>query len=418
MHTLSRIVDKVMGDRDIQVPCKPNLDPNKNMNALVWNGVKDVQYTTTPAPMLTDPKDVIIRVKATTICGSDIHLVDGSIPTMRSGDILGHEFLGIIEEVGSEVLKLQKGQRVIVAFDIACGNCEFCDRQEFSGCKMTNPSNLQSSLYGHNMSAMYGYSHLTGGVPGGQAELVRVPYADVNCLVVPDDLEDEKALLLTDVVPTSYHGCKLGKVKQDDVVGIWGLGPIGLLTGVFCKNMGARRVVGIDNVPERLQKAESLGLEVIDFNKKDVVETLKEMFPTGIDVAIECAGGEYSKSWTDRAERALNLETDTADIFKEMFQSVRPFGRVSVIGVYIGFANHFPVGMMMEKGLTIRGGQCPVQKYWKALLQDVVDGKIDPSVVVTHRGTLKEGPEFYQKFLGHEEGILKVILRPEGTTPE
>jgi len=413
MNAVSRIADALMGERDTEVPIKPDLSLEKHMHALVWNGVKDVQYRETLVPVISDPKDVILRVKATTICGSDIHLVDGSMPTMRPGDILGHEFLGIIEEVGSEVKLLQKGQRVVVAFDIACGDCEFCHRQEFSGCKMTNPNNLQSKLFGHNTSAIYGYSHLTGGVPGGQAEFVRVPYADVNCLVVPDSLDDEKALLLTDVVPTSYHGCMMGEVKEGDVVGIWGLGPIGLLTGVFCKRLGASRVIGIDKVPQRIQKAQSLGIETINFNEKDVVETMKVMFPSGIDVAIECAGGEYSKSLTDRIERALNLETDSADIFKEMFQCVRPFGRVSVIGVYIGTANHFPVGMMMEKGLTIRGGQCPVQKYWKKLMQDVVDGKIDPSVVITHRGTLTQGPELYKKFLEREEGILKVILRPE-----
>jgi len=418
METVSRIVDKVMGERVIDVPSKPNLNTEKTMNALVWNGVNDVQYKATPSPMITDPKDVIVRVRAATICGSDIHLVDGSMPTMRPGDILGHEFLGIIEEVGSQVTKLQKGQRVVVAFDIACGECEFCKREEFSGCKMTNPNNLQCGLLGHNTSAIFGYSHLTGGVPGGQAELVRVPYAEVNCLVVPDSLPDEKALLLTDVIPTSYHGCKMGDVHEGDVVGIWGLGPIGLLTGIMCKQLGASRVIGIDNVPHRLQKAEALGLEVIDFREKDVIETMKQLVPTGIDVAIECAGGEYSKSLTDRIERALNLETDTADIFKEMFQCARPFGRVSVIGVYVGYANHFPVGAMMEKGLTIRGGQCPVQKYWKHLMQDVIDGRLDPSVVITHRGTFSQGPEFYKKFLDREEGILKVILRPDGSLPE
>jgi len=413
MQTLSQVVDSVIGERTTDVPARPNFSLDKTMHALVWNSKYDIQYRETPAPLLTDPKDVLVRVRATTICGSDIHLVDGSMPTMQSGDIMGHEFLGIVEEVGSEVKDIKLGQRVAVAFDIACGHCDFCLREEFSGCKETNPDNLQKSMFGQNTCAIYGYSHFTGGVPGGQAEFVRVPYADVNCLVIPDEVPDDKALLLTDVIPTSYHAAKLGEVHKGDTVGIWGLGPIGLMAGFWCKHMGASRVVGIDCVPARLQKALTMGIEPIDFKKYDVLEKLGEMFPDGLDVVIECAGGEYSKSLTDKVERALNLETDTADIFKEMFTAVRPFGRVSVIGVYVGFANHFPVGAMMEKGLTIRGGQCPVQKYWKDLLEMVKDGTVDPSILVTHHGSLSEGPEFYKKFLDREEGILKVVLTPE-----
>jgi len=408
-----------MGERKLDVPAKPNLSTTKTMNALVWNGKNDVQYRSVPAPLITDQKDVIIRITATSICGSDLHLVDGSVPTMHSGDVLGHEFLGIVEQAGSDVLEMKVGDRVIVAFDIACGECDFCKRKEFSGCKTTNPNNLQASMFGHNTGAIFGYSHLTGGVPGGQAELVRVPFADVNCLVVPKEVSDEQALMLTDVVPTAYHAAKLGGVSHGDTVAIWGLGPVGLFTGRWCKLMGASHIVGIDKVPFRLQKARDWGIQPIDFNETpDVVGKLHAMFPDGLDVVIECAGGEYSKSLTDKFERAMNLETDSADIFKEMFQSVRPCGRVSVIGVYIGYANHFPVGAMMEKGLTIRGGQCPVQKYWKKIMKMVVDGKIDPSVLITHRGKLSEGPEYYKKFMEREENILKVLLRPDTSDPE
>jgi threonine dehydrogenase-like Zn-dependent dehydrogenase len=238
MNVFSQIADSFMGQRATEVPHKPVMSSTKTMHALVWNGANDVQYKVTAAPMITDPRDVIVRVTATTICGSDIHLVDGSMPNMYQGDVLGHEFmgksfvddsgtqfifLGIVEEVGPEVRTIQTGQRVVVAFDIACGECSFCMRKEFSSCKMTNPSNLIAAMYGHRTSAIYGYSHLTGGIPGGQAELVRVPIADVNCLAVPDEIPDEKALFLTDVLPTSYHGVKLANIQKGDVVGIWGM---------------------------------------------------------------------------------------------------------------------------------------------------------------------------------------------------
>jgi len=413
MNAISVVTDTFLGDRTLAVPARPNFSEDEEMNALVWYAKNVVQYKKVPRPLITDAKDVLIRVIATTICGSDIHLVDGSVPTMRTGDILGHEFVGIIEEVGVDVKKLKKGQRVAVAFDIACGECDFCKRKEFSGCKATNPDILQTTLFGHNTCAIFGYSHLTGGVPGGQSEIVRVPWADVNCLVLPDKLSDERALLLTDVIPTAYHGAKLAHIQKNDVVAVWGLGPVGLLAGQFAKNMGASRVIGIDCVKERLEKAVTMGIEPLNFEEKDVVKTLHEMFPDGIDAAIECAGGEYSKTLTDKFERAVNMATDTSDIFKEMFMSVRPFGRVSVIGVYIGTANHFPVGAMMEKALTIRGGQCPVQKYWPELLKMLEKGEIVPEQLITHHGTLEQGPEFYKKFLNREEGILKVILRPQ-----
>jgi len=389
-----------------------NVSSSKTMHALVWNAGQ-VQYKDAPAPVITDSRDVLVRVTATTICGSDIHIVDGSIPTMRSGDILGHEFLGIVEEVGSEVKKMKMGQRVIVAFCIACGTCSFCQREEYTGCSTTNPSNLQKNMYGHRTCAMYGYSHLTGGVAGGQAEYVRVPFGDFNCLVIPDSISNDKAVLMTDVIPTAYHGATLGRVREGDLVGIWGLGPVGLMTAYWAKKMGASRVVGIDTVPERLEVARKLGIDTIDFKAKNVMDTIKDMFPEGLDVGIECAGGEYPMSIIDTIERALNVETDTAEIFNEIFMSVRPFGRVAVLGVYIGAANRFPVGAMMEKSLTIRGGQCPVQKYWKKLLKMVEDGDVDPTFIVTHHGKLSEGPEYYQKFIDRKEGILKVILQPD-----
>jgi len=326
---------------------------------------------------------------------------------------MGHEFMGIIEDLGSEVKTLNKGDRVVCSFDISCGNCEFCERKEFTACKTTNPSNLEEKMYGHRTSAIFGYSHLTGGVSGGQAEFVRVPFADVNCLKIPDYVPDEKALYLSDVVPTAYFGCKMGKVKKGDVVGIWGLGPIGLLVARWCQILGARPI-GIDCVLDRLQFARtSLGIETLNFNEVDIKKELSSRCPDGIDVGIECAGFEYAKTWTHKIERALGLEQDTSDILSEIISCVRGFGRVAILGVYTGLTNHFPIGALMEKGLTLRGGQSPTQRYWHKCLEYIQSGELDPTFIVTHRGTLSQAPELYSKFFKHEEGIVKVFLRPD-----
>jgi threonine dehydrogenase-like Zn-dependent dehydrogenase len=383
------------------------------MHAVVWRGKKSVEYVETPRPMITDPKDVLLKVTATTICGSDLHLYGGTMLDMHDGDILGHEFMGIIEEVGSSVTKLQKGQRVVVAFDIACGECDFCKRQEYTACDTTNPSKLIEQMYGHRTAALYGYSHLTGGVPGGQAEYVRVPFAEFNCLPVPDEVPDEKALFLSDIIPTSYFGVDLADVKEGETVAIWGLGPIGLLTAAWCKIRKAGRILGIDCVQERLDMAAKvLNIETIDFHKDTTTKRIAELFPCGVDCAIECVGFDYAKTWKHKIEMALSLETDSADIFTEMFRCVRKFGRVSVIGVYSGTTNHFPVGAMMEKGLTVRGGQCPVQKYWKMCLEKIQSGEFDPSIVVSHHGKLSAAPDFYKQFDEKSDGVIKVFLRP------
>jgi len=316
-----------------------------------------------------------------------------------------------VEDVGDQVKKLHKGVRVVVAFDIACGECDFCKKEQYCACDTTNPSRLMESLYGHRTCAIFGYSHLTGGVPGGQAEYVRVPFADVNCLVVPDALPNEIALYLSDIIPTAYHGVELGDVQEGDIVAIWGLGPIGLLTARWAQIRKAKLVIGIDCVPERLQVAkDKLGITALNFKDGHLVKSISEICPNGIDVAIECAGFEYAKSWTHKIEMALGLETDTSEIFQEMFQCVKKFGRVSIIGVYLGNANHFPVGAMMEKSLTIRGGQCPVQKYWPVILPKVLSGEFNPDFVVTTRGKLVDGPELYKQFAERSDGIIKVFM--------
>lgn len=413
MNAVSNLADAAMGQRTTASPMHPNLDESKEMHCLAWRGSKDVEYVTKPKPVITDATDVLIKVTATTICGSDLHMYSGNMVTMRSGDILGHEFMGIIEEAGPEVKEFQKGQRVVCAFNIACGKCEFCKRGEFSTCKVTNPSNLEESLYGHRTCAIFGYSHLTGGVPGGQAEYVRVPFADINCLLIPDELPDDKALYLSDIVPTALFGVQMGKVKKGDTVGIWGLGPVGLLVAKWCQIKGASRIIGIDCIPERFQIAHAnLVIETLDYKKVDVVKELQTMFPDGLDVGIECVGFEYSKTWRHKIERAIGLETDTGDILNEIILSVRGFGHVSILGAYTGTVNHFPIGALMEKGLTVRGGQSPTQRNWKYALEMMMKGEFDPSFVVTHRATLDEGPALYKKFYNHEEGMLKCFIRP------
>jgi threonine dehydrogenase-like Zn-dependent dehydrogenase len=383
------------------------------MNALVWRGKRTVEYVQTPRPCLTDPRDIILRVTATTICGSDLHLYSGNMMDMKDGDILGHEFMGIVEQVGTGVEKLSVGQRVVVAFGIACGTCSYCKREEYTSCDTTNPSNLMEKLYGHRTSAIYGYSHLTGGVPGGQAEYVRVPFADVNCLPLPNDLPDEKALYLSDIIPTALHGVEMGEVKEGDTVAIWGLGPVGLLIARWAQILKARKIIGIDCVPERLEMARSLGINVINFKNEDTVKRIAELVPGGVDVAIEAAGFEYSTTWKHKVERALYLETDSCDILTECITAVRKCGRVSIIGVYSGTTNHFPIGAMMEKGLTVRGGQCPAQKYWNLCLKKLQSGEMDPTFLITHKGKLSDAPDLYTKFYNREDGIIKVFLRPD-----
>jgi len=411
MSRIASMGEKVLGEYPTSTPTQPKLDQTRPMHALVWHGKKDIRYVETPRPMITDSKDIILKVTASTICGSDLHLYSGAMPGMQKGDILGHEFLGTVEEVGSQVKNLSVGQRVVVAFDIACGVCDFCKREEYTACDTTNPSKEMELLYGDRTSALYGYSHLTGGVPGGQAEYVRVPFADVNCLPIPDEVPDEKALYLSDIVPTAYHGVALGKVKEGSTVAIWGLGPVGLLIARWAQILKAGRIIGIDRVPERLDRARHLGIELINFDQEDTVARVREMVPGGVDVAIEAAGFEYAKTTVHKIERTLSLETDTADVLTECIRAVRKFGIVSVIGVYVGLCNHFPIGALMEKGVTITGSQSPTQKYWKMALEKIKSGEMDPTFVISHKARLADGPILYEKFYNKDE-VIKVFIRP------
>jgi len=416
MNLAAQVADAVIGSTPTATPAQPLTDPNHKMHALTWQGKQNIQYIEAPRPLITDQRDILLKVTATTICGSDLHLYSGAMPNMKQNDIPGHEFMGVVQEVGTQVEKIKVGMRVVVAFDIACGTCEFCKREEFTACSETNPSLLMETMYGHRCAALYGYSHLTGGVPGGQSEYVRVPFADVNCLEIPANLSDEQVLYLSDVIPTSYHGLELARVNAGDKVGIWGLGPIGIMAARWCQIRKAGRIIGIDSVPERLDFAKKMGIEVLNFKEVNILKSLQEM-TGGLDAGIECAGFEYPKTLTHKVEIAVGLETDTCDILSEMIYAVRPYGRIGIIGVYSGFTNHFPIGAMMEKHILVQGGQSPTQKHWKMCLEKIQSGELDPTFIITHRGTLDQGAEFYKLFHAREQGIIKLFLRPVGYEP-
>ncbi|KAH7697540.1 GroES-like protein, partial [Aphelenchoides avenae] len=345
------INELVLDKKEVQTatPIQPIWDETKKMRCLVWKGKEDIRYVEHARPCITAPTDILLKVTATTICGSDLHLYKGTFLGMRDGDIPGHEFLGTIEEIGDEVKNFKVGQRVIVGFCITCGECDFCKREEYTACDKTNPTRTVELFYGDRQASQwptgaYGYSHMTGAAPGGQSEYVRVAFADWNCLPIPDDLPDEKALYLTDIIPTGYHGAVLGDVGEGSVVGIWGLGPIGLMCAQWCRVLGAKRIIGIDAVPERLALARDvLKIDVIDFGKEDVVNRVHEMLGGSLDVAIDCVGFDFPKSWLHKLQMKLGLETDSPEVFTEMFRCVRKFGKVAVVGDYFAYANKFPI---------------------------------------------------------------------------
>lgn len=390
----------------------PNYDEKIKMKAVQWLGPTKVAVNEVPKPKITDQNDAIVRITTSTICGSDLHFYEGLVQGMEKGDIVGHEFMGIVEQVGSEVKDFKPGDKVVVSAVIACGTCWYCKRQEYSFCEYTNPSKEMEELYGHRISGIFGYSHLTGGYPGGQAEFTRVPFADVNLLKIPAHLPDEKALFLSDIACTSFHATELGEVKEGDVVAVWGCGPVGLLTLAWAKHKKASKIIGIDNVPARLKLAqEKLGADTINYNEQNVVQTIRKLVPErGPDVVIECAGFRFPKTLTHKVQAALNLETDSMDILTEMILSCRKGGTLSLIGDYYMYGNSFPVGPMMEKGVRVHGSQVFVQKYWKDILRLIERGEFDPTFIITHHFSLDEAPEAYRVFDKKEDDCIKVLL--------
>jgi threonine dehydrogenase-like Zn-dependent dehydrogenase len=379
------------------------------MRATVWSGRNTVQVENVPDPKILNDRDAIVKISSTAICGSDLHLYDGYIPTMKKGDILGHEFMGEIVEVGTEVHDRKVGDRVVVSFPISCGKCFFCEKELYSLCENTNPNAwMAEKMFGHSTCGIYGYSHLTGGFAGGQAEYARVPFADVGTLKIPEGLDDEKVLFLTDIFPTGYMGAEMCDIRPGDTVAVWGCGPVGQFAMASAYLLGAERVVGIDRFPDRLRMArEGAKADTINYEEANVYETLMEMTGgRGPDACIDAVGleahgaGAHGFEYVyDRAKQALMSETDRPIALREAIMACRNGGTVSVIGVYGGFIDKFPVGSFMQRSLTMRTGQCHVQRYWKKLL-------------ITHRMKLDDAPHGFDIFNNKEDDCIKVVLKP------
>lgn len=389
------------------------------MKAVCWNGVTNVEVEDVPDPKLLNPRDAIVKVTSTSICGSDLHLYDGYIPTMKKGDILGHEFMGEVVEVGGQVKNLAKGDRVVVPFPIACGNCFFCQHDLWSLCDNSNPNaSMAESLYGHSPAGIFGYSHLLGGYAGGQAEYVRVPFADVGPFKIENGFRDEEVLFLTDIFPTGYMAAENGNIQPGDTVAVWGCGPVGQFTIQCAWMFNPARVIAIDRYPERLKMAEEYGrAEVINYEGVDVVEVLKQMTGgMGPDVCIDAVGLEAHKLGIegayDRAKQTVRIETDRPHVLREAIQACRKGGTVSLAGVYGGFIDTVPIGAAFGKGLTLKMGQTHVHRYLKPLFEKIENGEIDPSFVVTHIFPLEEAPYAYEIFKHKQDGCVKVVLKP------
>jgi threonine dehydrogenase-like Zn-dependent dehydrogenase len=389
------------------------------MKALCWHGKEDVRLDTVPDPVIQDPRDIIIRVTSTAICGSDLHLYDGYMPTMKSGDVLGHEPMGIVEEAGSAIKHLKRGDRVVIPFCIACGDCRFCRMGLFSSCGRSNPNaEMAAKVMGHAPAGLFGYSHLTGGYAGGQAEYLRVPYADVGPLKIESDLTDDQVLFLSDIFPTGYFAAENAEIQQGDTVAVWGAGPVGQMAIRCAWMFGAQRVIAIDRVPERLAMAKAGNAETINFEDEEVHERLNEMTAgDGPDRCIDAVGCEAHAHGSvdavlDKVKAEVKLGTDRAHVLREAIYNCRKGGTVSIPGVYVGALDKIPFGAAMNKGLTFKTGQTPVQKYHKKLLQVIEAGDIDPSFVITHREPLERGPELYRTFRDKKDGCIKVVLHP------
>ena len=389
------------------------------MRALTWHGTHDVRVDTVDDPEIINPRDAILKITSTAICGSDLHLYDGVIPGVLPGDVLGHEFMGEVVETGSDST-LKMGQRVVVPFTISCGGCFHCQIKQFSACENSNPvekQDMSATLYGHPMAALFGYSHLTGGYSGGQAEYVRVPFSAVGPIVIPDHLEDEKVLFLSDILPTGWMGAENAEIQPDDTVAVWGCGPVGLFAIQSAIVMGASKVIAIDHYPHRLELAKRLGAEVIDFRKTDVRDALMEMSGgIGCDAVIDAVGMEAHgfaiDNMIDIAKQKVGIGADRASALKQAILAVRPGGRVSIPGVYGGMTDKFPLGALMEKGLQVRSGQTHVQRYTKDLLEKIEDGTLDTTFLISHRLPLEDAARGYKCLREEQDSWTKVILKP------
>ncbi len=388
------------------------------MKALCWYGTHDVRVETVPDPTILDPRDAIIDISLTAICGSDLHLYDGYIPTMEAGDILGHEFMGEVVEVGSEVQNLKKGDRVVVPFPISCGHCYYCGKEEYSLCDNSNPNAaIAETAYGYSPAGLYGYSHMLGGYAGGQAEYARVPYADVGPIKVPDGLTDEQVLFLSDIFPTGYQAALNCGIEGGDVIAVWGCGPVGLFCIESAFLLGAERVLAIDRFPERLAMARQAGAETLNYADESIFGALKELTAgRGPDACIDAVGleahgfgiiGAY-----DKAKQTLRLQTDRPTALREAIQACGKGGTVSLAGVYGGVVDKLNIGAAFGKGLTFKMGQTHVQKYLPKLMGHIEAGDVDTTFMITHRKALADAPEMYKTFRDKEDNCVKVVLQP------
>lgn len=389
------------------------------MKALRWHGKKDIRYDTADEPMIEHPRDAILKVSSCAICGSDLHLFDGFMPGMKSGDIMGHEFMGEVMEVGKDNHALKPGDRVVIPFTIFCGECEQCRRGNYAVCERTNRNaEAAAKLFGHSCAGLFGYTHLTGGYPGGQAEYVRVPFADTTHIRVPDSLTDEQALFLGDILPTGWQAAAQCDIEPSDTVAIWGAGPVGQMALRSAMLMGAEKVVVIDRVPERLAMARDAGAITINFDEESVLDRLGDITRgKGPEKCIDAVGMESHATRSfdaiyDRVKQAVMLETDRPHVLREMIYVCRPAGILSVPGVYGGLIDKIPFGASMNKGLTWRMGQTHVKRWTDLLLGHILEGRIDPSFVITHKVGLNQGPDMYTTFRDKLDGCIKVVLKP------
>ena len=378
-----------------------------------------MQVETVPDPKILNQRDAIVRISSSAICGSDLHLYDGFLPTVQKGAIFGHEIMGEVVEVGREVNNLKVGDRVVVPFPISCGNCASCQAGLFSLCENSNPNKwMAEKFFGDSPAGIFGYSHLMGGFAGGQAEYARVPFADVGPLKVPDGLTDKQVLFLSDIFPTGYMGAEMCNIQPGDVIAVWGCGPVGQFAIRSAFMLGAERVIAIDHVPERMRMAQASGAEVLSFDEVSVLEALKEMTGgRGPDACIDAVGREARGHGPvylyDRAKQATRMETDRPTALREAILACRNGGTVSIIGVYSGFVDKFPIGAVMNRSLTIRSGQTHVHRYMRPLLEHIERGDIDPSFVVTHKMTLDQAPLGYKLFRDKQDECIKVVLKPQ-----
>jgi threonine dehydrogenase-like Zn-dependent dehydrogenase len=392
------------------------------MRALTWHGKHDMRVDTVPDPEIINPRDCIIRITSTAICGSDLHAYDGMIPTFKAGDVLGHEFMGVVEEVGPGAKgKLKKGDRVVVPFTIACGSCFFCEKTLYSCCDNSNPApnqDIADALMGYSPAGLFGYSHMLGGYAGGQAEYARVPFSDVGPIKIPDGVDDDKVLFLSDILPTGWMAAENAQIEPGDTVAVWGCGPVGLFAIQSAFIMGAAQVIAIDHYPRRLELAARFGAKTLNFHDVKVRATLTEMTGgRGPDSVIDAVGmeahGYTPDNIVDFVTQELKLgNTERPHVLREAILAVRKGGTVSVPGVYGGFAQNIPLGAIVNKGLTLKSGQTHVQRYLPKLLKMILDGEIDTTFLISHRMPLEDGPKGYKNFKSKQNEYTKVVLKP------